>query len=473
MSRFTVYLLLIFASACCWCGGAEAQKQDKVVGVGIVISFDKNENVWITKVISGGPAERAGIKERDKLLAVDGRSVTDIPKEDLMNRLRGAEGSEVSLTVRTEGGKPRKLTMKRTVIVVPDPSPQAAQRPAPTAPNAPGLQSAQGSMKFTRLSVKDPGINNIEAVSLLIPAGWKPEGGVRWFPDYSILANLLMRITDPQTGASIEFLPVQNFTWLTKMVVPMQPGTNYLGNILLQPITDFPQFVQMFYLPQTLRHLQGARIVAKEDLPKVAAEVARSFGGQSSVKSGRVRYEYQLTGQPWEETVFCTLVYTNWQLGTLWSVHSAYSFRAPKGQLDRMTPMMNTTISTTRLSQDWYAGYMHVQKLFQNRMNQGIQDAAAISATITRNSEEIRRMYSESYRKTSESQDRVSQSFSEYIRGVDTYKNPYENRPIQLPSGYRDAWVNSRGEYTLSNDAGFNPNVGSTIEWRRMDRRGQ
>lgn len=218
-------------------------------------------------------------------------------------------------------------------------------------------------------------------------------------------------------------------------------------------------------------HLQGARIVGNEDLPRVAAEVAQSFGGQSSVKSGRVRYEYQLAGKPWEEVLYCTLVYTNWQMGTLWSVHSAYSFRAPRGQLDRMTPVMNTTISTLRLSPDWYAGYMYVQKLFQNRMNQSIQNAAAISATIARNSEEIRRMYSESYRQASESQDRISQKFSEYIRGVETYKNPYEDRAVQLPSGYGDAWVNQRGEYILSNETGFNPNIGDTIEWRRMDRR--
>jgi hypothetical protein len=332
-------------------------------------------------------------------------------------------------------------------------------------------QGTPQALKFTRLSVKDPGINNIEAVSFLIPSGWKAEGGVQWFPDYSILANLLMRISDPQTGAAIEFLPVQNFTWLTQMVVPMQPGTNYLGNILWQPIADVSQFIQMFYMPQALQHLQGARVVARDDLPKLAAEVARSFGGQSTVRSARVRYDYQAAGRPWEESVYCTLVYTNWQMGTLWSVHSAYSFRAPKGQLDRLTPLMNTTVSSARLSPEWYGGYMYVQKLFQNRMNQSIKNAAAISATITRNSEEIRRMYSESYRQRSESQDRISQSFSEYIRGVDTYKNPYEGRPVQLPSGYRDAWVNARGEYLMSNDAGFNPNVGDTSEWRRMDRR--
>ena len=159
-----------------------------------------------------------------------------------------------------------------------------AKAPAgPPSDEAPGSisqkVSAAGAMRFTRLSVKDPGINNIEAISLLIPAGWRAEGGVQWFPDFSVQANLLMKITDPQTGAAVEFLPVQNFTWLTQMVVPMSPGTNYMGNILWQPILDVAQFVQTFYLPNSLRRLQSARITAKEDLPKVAAQVAQMHGG--------------------------------------------------------------------------------------------------------------------------------------------------------------------------------------------------
>jgi len=171
--------------------------------------------------------------------------------------------------------------------------------------------------------------------------------------------------------------------------------------------------------------------------------------------------------------VYVTLVYVPWQMGTIWSVYSAYSFRAPKGRLDPLTPTMNTTIRTLRVSPDWWSGYMYVQKLFQDRMNQGIRNARAISDTITRNSEEIRRMYSESYRQRQESEDRIGQRFSEYIRGVDTYRNPYEDRPVQLPSGYRDVWVNPRGEYVLSNESGFDPNVGATTEWRRMERPGE
>jgi len=349
-------------------------------------------------------------------------------------------------------------------------NPLAREASKPGSQAQPTSAASGPGVRFTRLSVKDPGINNIEAVSFLIPAGWKAEGGVQWFPDFSVLANLLMKVTDPQTGATIEFLPIQNFTWLTQMVVPMSPGTNYLGNILYQPVTDLAQFIQIFYLPGALRQLQGARIVSGEDLPKVAAQVAQTHGGPCTAKSGRIRYEYQASGQPWEEDVYVTLVYTPMQQITLWSVTSAYAFRAPKGQLDRLTPIMNTTVSTLRMSPDWYGGYMYVQKLFLDRMNQGIRNARAISETITRNSEEIRRMFDDSYRQRSQSQDRISRSFSEYIRGVETYRNPYEDRPIQLPSGYANAWVNRSGEYILSPQAGFDPNIGSNIEWRRLEK---
>ena len=36
--------------------------------------------------------------------------------------------------------------------------------------------------------------------------------------------------------------------------------------------------------------------------------------------------------------------------------------------------------------------------------------------------------------------------------------------------GTDGVWVNRSGEYILSNQPGFNPNTGSTAEWRRMQR---
>jgi hypothetical protein len=127
-------------------------------------------------------------------------------------------------------------------------------------------------------------------------------------------------------------------------------------------------------------------------------------------------------------------------------------------------------VGSFRINQDWFSGYAYVQKLFMNRQAQGIANAAALSATITRNSEEIRQMFADSYREHSASQDRISHQFSEVIRGVETYRDPVQGGEVQLPSGYSEAWVNTRGEYLLSPEVGFDPNQGSDVSWTRMGR---
>ena len=79
-------------------------------------------------------------------------------------------------------------------------------------------------------------------------------------------------------------------------------------------------------------------------------------------------------------------------------------------------------------------------------------------------------MFAESYNRSCQAQDRMARGFTEYIRGVDSYRNPYEDRPVQLPSGYDQVWVNRLGEYILSNQAGFDPNTGSNTDWRRLEK---
>lgn len=364
---------------------------------------------------------------------------------------------------------PNPLAQPRSENPLAQPTQAAVQARAALAPQQSMRTNNPGkSIKFRRLSIHDPGINNIEAFSFLIPEGWKPDGGITWFGDYSILCNLLLKITDPQSGAQIEFLPIQNFTHLSNPVIPMAEGTNYMGNIVHRPIEDMGEIVTRLYAPKAAPHLANAKLESRERLAKVEQLVQKNWGGQSSVKSERLRYAYELNGAPWNEDVYLTAVYTPTQLGVFWSVTSACALRAPRGVLDQLTPLMTATVSSCHMSPDWYGGYMYVQKLFNNRQMQGIANAKAISDTITRNSEEIRKTFADSYRQQQESQDRISQARSETMRGVETYQNPYEGRPVELPSGYNNAWVNRQGEYVLSDTAGFDPNVGSTQEWSQL-----
>jgi hypothetical protein len=78
----------------------------------------------------------------------------------------------------------------------------------------------------------------------------------------------------------------------------------------------------------------------------------------------------------------------------------------------------------------------------------------------------IRRSYEE--RQTS--LDRIHTQFDQYIRGVESYRSPFQDRPVELPSGHRHVWGNALGEYILSDDATFNPNVRFKGDWRQLDR---
>ena len=63
------------------------------------------------------------------------------------------------------------------------------------------------------------------------------------------------------------------------------------------------------------------------------------------------------------------------------------------------------------------------------------------------------------YENQSKSQEHTSAQYSQYTRGVETYRNPSTGETVDLDSNYGHAWVNTRGEYLLSDQAGFDPNT--------------
>ncbi len=67
--------------------------------------------------------------------------------------------------------------------------------------------------------------------------------------------------------------------------------------------------------------------------------------------------------------------------------------------------------------------------------------------------------------------DRIAENFSQYIRGIEEYYNPIENKTVKLPTGYQNIWTNNLGEYILSDNPNFNPNIGSNINWQKIEKK--
>jgi carboxyl-terminal processing protease len=92
----------------------------ELYGIGASISVRK-QRPTILYTLPKSPARAAGMKPGDVIVQVDGKDVQTLPLQDLVQRIKGPEGTEVQLRVlRGDPPKPVDLHMKRARIDVPD-----------------------------------------------------------------------------------------------------------------------------------------------------------------------------------------------------------------------------------------------------------------------------------------------------------------------------------------------------------------
>ena len=95
-----------------------SQIDGNFVGLGIELKADDGA-LLITNVIPRSPAEHAGIRADDRIVAVDGRSTRDLSTDAAANLLQGAEGTIVRLDVITPGMGSRRLHVERRQVEIP------------------------------------------------------------------------------------------------------------------------------------------------------------------------------------------------------------------------------------------------------------------------------------------------------------------------------------------------------------------
>ncbi len=88
------------------------------VGVGAILD-ERDGGVFIVRVLRASPAERAGVRAGDQIVAVDGIDVTSLAIDDIVTRVRGPEGTDVALELRAPDGATRTLTITRATLDLP------------------------------------------------------------------------------------------------------------------------------------------------------------------------------------------------------------------------------------------------------------------------------------------------------------------------------------------------------------------
>ncbi len=91
-----------------------------LTGIGAILRSDA-AGLYVTDLVAGGPAARAGLSVEDRVLRVDGVSTTGMKTADATARIRGPAGTSVTLLVRhaAPGGaasSDRVLTLRREAV---------------------------------------------------------------------------------------------------------------------------------------------------------------------------------------------------------------------------------------------------------------------------------------------------------------------------------------------------------------------
>lgn len=87
-------------------------------GIGAELGKDESGNIVIISPLAGFPAEKAGLKPKDIIAKIDGKSTADFAIDDAVKIIRGKAGTDVKLTIVRDGA-PQDITVTRQSISIP------------------------------------------------------------------------------------------------------------------------------------------------------------------------------------------------------------------------------------------------------------------------------------------------------------------------------------------------------------------
>lgn len=88
------------------------------IGIGVTLSLDNTSGYAIVENFQkGGSALESDMKVGDKLIAVDGENVFEMPLAEIVSKVKGEEGTYVTVTVENSEGR-KDITLERRQITI-------------------------------------------------------------------------------------------------------------------------------------------------------------------------------------------------------------------------------------------------------------------------------------------------------------------------------------------------------------------
>jgi hypothetical protein len=298
-----------------------------------------------------------------------------------------------------------------------------------------------------------------KAFHILIPKGWKAEGGmipsgVEWNVVDLVENNIRFRVTSSDGKSFFGWYP--RFYFQDPRVIMqssggvLQPQTGQvLNGCWLYPYLDVAQYVQYIVFRQlSVNELQNPRIIGNV----VRAPELKPWAPKMATRCdyGYVNFECTINGTP----MYGRLYSINYELrGVIWTTVGTFGWLAPKSRWKQDERVMELCLRSFRLNSLWVRKATEATRYRARKYHQVIQDMHRIDNEITQNRNQTRSDIQEEFYKVITDQ-------------IETY-DPETGQMKYLPM-YNHAYTDGHGNYFLRDTNDGTLPFENASEWHKL-----
>lgn len=97
----------------------DSQLEGSITGIGAELGTDDQNNIVIVSPLSGYPAEKAGLKPKDIIAAINNQTTQGMSVDAAVSKIRGTPGTKVTLSIVRGGAQAINITITREKITIP------------------------------------------------------------------------------------------------------------------------------------------------------------------------------------------------------------------------------------------------------------------------------------------------------------------------------------------------------------------
>ena len=354
-----------------------------------------------------------------------------------------------------------------------------------------------------------------EAFSVLLPRGWKHEGGVEWKSPQQCRGEMVSarwNVSSPDGAIRFQSLPLHSWGYASDpMLLQSMNAQAQQGGCEVAPPRKAEEYLRQVMAP---RELQGATITevrpnepARLELQRMAdanRAALQQYGAQQvdfdiDAVIARLRWDDGTEGLALVSVVNILTTLRNDFTGQLQRLSTSTAsdrswLRFAASRRNEAETFLTNLKSSYRTNPEWksavdgYSARLRQQQdvLHHQRMQalsdqtvanrraheQRMADIQAAGAANTQRYEQRMAGMDQNMRQweaQQSAQDRMHTSFVQTIREVETWAG--SDGKVELSSGYDQAWSRGDGTYILSNSPGFDPRtVLQDQQWTELKR---